>query len=90
MALHIVAKKDIQTYKQTYKHENLCSPIVEETFRINTEFLCSPFRRREMEELKYHEIRSIRDTFLRSSEDMIKEIRSGFIEGMPLRVGFKL
>lgn len=80
----------MQTYKQTYKHENLCSSIVEETFRINTEFLCSPSRRGETKELKYHEIRRIRDTFPRSSEDIIKEIRSGFIEVMPLRMGFKL
>lgn len=41
MALNIVAYKDMQTCK----HENLCSPILEKTFRINTEFLCSTLQK---------------------------------------------
>lgn len=89
MILNIVAQEDIQTYKQTYKHMSIGFPIVEETFRINTEFLCSPSRRREMKDLKYHGKRAIKDTFPRRSEDEAWGVRCGFIEVPPLGMGFK-
>ena len=86
---NIVVQEDIQTYKHTYKHMSVCFTIVEETFRINTEFLCLSFRRREIKDLKYHGKGAIMYTFPWRSEDEAWEVTSGFTEITHLRKGFK-